>query len=76
MTDGPEAVQQSTQRRRTGNWAGKANVIEQLNELVAELKDIDCNIALHVSCCFYSGSADTAAWAHSAALDRARACVP
>ena len=37
------------ERRRTAHWAGKASVIEQLNELVGELRDIDSNIALHVS---------------------------
>lgn len=37
------------ERRRIAHWAGKASVVEQLNELVGELRDIDSNIALHVS---------------------------
>ena len=35
-------------RERQGNWAGKASVIDQLNELIQELKDIDSSIAVHV----------------------------
>lgn len=43
-----EAAQQSNQRRRAANWAGKSSIIDQLNELVGELRDIDSSIAAHV----------------------------
>ena len=35
-------------RDRQGNWAGKANVIELLNDFIVELKDIESTVALHV----------------------------
>ncbi|KAK9845311.1 hypothetical protein WJX81_003121 [Elliptochloris bilobata] len=34
-------------RERQGGWAGKANVIENLNEFIVELKDIESTVALH-----------------------------
>ena len=37
-------------RDRQGNWSGKANVIELLNDFIVELKDIESTVALHVSC--------------------------
>ena len=36
------------ERRRAALWPGKASVIDQLNELVGELRDLESNIALHV----------------------------
>lgn len=41
-------------RDRQGNWAGKANVIELLNDFIVELKDIESTVALHVSSHFFS----------------------
>ncbi len=46
--DSQDAAQSGAQRRRGGHWEGKASIIDQLNELVGELRDIDSNIALHV----------------------------
>ena len=37
-----------SRKDRQGNWAGKANVIESLNEFIVELKDIESTVALHV----------------------------
>ncbi|BDA45541.1 probable translation initiation factor eIF-2B subunit beta [Coccomyxa sp. Obi] len=45
--DSQDVAQSGAQRRRAATWEGKASIIDQLNELVAELRDIDSNIALH-----------------------------
>jgi len=37
-----------SRRERAGNWAGKPSVIDQLNELILELRDIEGSIAVHV----------------------------
>lgn len=47
-TDSQDVAQSGAQRRRAAPWEGRASVIDQLNELVGELRDIDSNIALHV----------------------------
>jgi hypothetical protein len=46
--DSQDVAQSGAQRRRGGHWEGKASIIDQLNELVGELRDIDSSIALHV----------------------------
>ncbi len=46
--DSQDVAQSGAQRRRAAPWEGRASIIDQLNELVGELRDIDSNIALHV----------------------------
>ena len=46
--DNQDVAQSGAQRRRAAPWEGRASIIDQLNDLVGELRDIDSNIALHV----------------------------
>ena len=49
MAAAPGESMGRSRRDRQGNWAGKANVIELLNDFIVELKDIESTVALHVS---------------------------
>lgn len=48
--DGPadESERQRHKRKHTQNWKGKAEVLEQVNELIAELDTISGSIASQV----------------------------